>query len=84
MPKIVTEEYLVGVKFWMQIFKYRKPMFEVYRYIGHNEIGDIFFFQALRTHETIFKRMDEVGKSDFRPFLLDSKRIAKAKKELDG
>lgn len=79
------DDNILGVRFWMLIAQHKTqvPRFEVFRYIGRNKMGDLFFFQSVRTLAHISMRADELYSDYFKPFLIDHKKMAKEIKKVD-
>jgi len=85
MGKIIKDEYILGVRFWALIEPrvVAVPKFTVYRYIGRNEMGDLFWFENIRNKMTITLRVDELNSIYFKPFLIDHKRIVAELEKID-
>lgn len=73
--EIQEESDLAGVRWWIQVFPYRVPHFEVFKYIGQDRLRETLFFESRAHKGIIAKRWAELHAGDFKPFLMDMARI---------
>lgn len=75
MNVIKKEDYLFGIRHWMQVYQNRIPYYDVFRYVGVNHHTGIYYFQSVRTKALIGKGFYQLNKNGFVPFCLDWKRV---------
>jgi hypothetical protein len=81
---IKREDFLFGIRHWVQFYAHRVPRMEVFRYVGVDKNLGIYYFQSV-THKTIIGRnFYQLNMNGFRPFLLDIKRIQEEMNKTKG
>lgn len=85
MGKRIEDDNILGIRYWILVAqrKTQVPRFEVFRYIGRNAKGDLFFFQSVRTLTHMTMRVDELNTEYFKPFLIDHKKVVKEVQKAD-
>jgi hypothetical protein len=77
----VTPEYdLLGCRIWA--FHYSDRGFELFDYVGKNEVEGLHFFLSRTTSAQIARKTEEVVTRDFKPFLIDCRRLEEERERL--